>query len=168
MAFALCGPGFEGGGRVKAMVSLLDLPPTLLDACGIPVPEQFAGRSLVPLVNRQTQDWPGDVFVQISESQVGRAIRTQRWKYCVVARDKSGWAEPGSDCYTEDALYDLLADPYELNNLIGLDSHQAVTARMRARLLARMQQAGEPLPEIFPAEARPGGQKLVLDSEINL
>jgi arylsulfatase A-like enzyme len=165
---AICGPGFDGGGRVKAMVSLLDLPPTLLDACGIAVPKQFAGRSLVPLVKRQAQDWPDDVFVQISESQVGRAIRTQRWKYCVVAPDKSGWAEPGSESYTEDALYDLLADPYELNNLIGLDSHQAVTARLRERLLARMQQAGEPLPAILPAEPRPGGQKIVLDSEVNL
>lgn len=164
---ALCGPGFDGGGRVQNLVSLLDLPPTLLDACGIPAPAHFVGRSLVPLVKRQADDWPDDVFVQISESQVGRAVRTRRWKYCVVAYDKSGWADSGSDCYTEDALYDLLADPYELNNLIGYDSHQAVAIRMRERLLRRMEQAGEARPEIIPAESRPGGQKLVLAREIN-
>lgn len=164
---ALYGSMFTGGGRVNQMVSLLDLPPTLLDACGIAPPKHFVGRSLVSLVNRQASDWPDDVFVQISESQVGRAVRTARWKYCVVARGKDGNTDPGSDTYSEDSLYDLLADPYELNNLIGYDSHQAVAARMRERLLRRMEQAGEGRPQILSAESRPGGQKIVTGDEVN-
>src|SRR5690606_15354483 len=28
------GPGFAGGGQLQQLVSLVDLPPTLLDACG--------------------------------------------------------------------------------------------------------------------------------------
>mgnify|MGYP006148106243 CR=1 FL=1 len=34
--------------------------------------------------------WPDEVFVQISESQIGRCVRTHRWKYNVVAPDKNG------------------------------------------------------------------------------
>jgi arylsulfatase A-like enzyme len=168
---AINGPGFDGGGRVQKLVSLLDLPPTLLDACGIPVPEGWVGRSLLPLLRREAVDWPEEVFVQISESQVGRAIRTRRWKYAVVARDAgardaNGSVDSAAERYSEDALYDLYADPYELNNLIGYVSHQAVTETLREGLLRRMQGAGETVPEIITAPARPSGQKIVLDEEL--
>jgi arylsulfatase A-like enzyme len=79
------GPGFRGGGSVEQLVSLLDLPPTLLDAAGLPIPEEMQGRSVLALLNGDREGWPEEVFVQISESQVGRAIRTRRSKYCVVA-----------------------------------------------------------------------------------
>ncbi|OUC06808.1 arylsulfatase, partial [Litorilinea aerophila] len=73
---ALCGPGFDGGGRIHQLVSLVDLPPTLLDAAGLPIPETMEGRSILPLLRGQAADWPQEVFIQISESQVGRALRT--------------------------------------------------------------------------------------------
>lgn len=162
---AIQGPGFWRGGRVEEMVSLLDLPPTLLDACGIPIPENWVGRSLLPLARGEAGDWPDDVYIQISESQVGRAVRTRRWKYAVRAPEKSGALDADSDVYHEEFLYDLLADPCELNNLAGCDSHQAVAAQMRARLLRRMAQAGEPPAEIIPAEPKPGGQKVIRPGE---
>jgi arylsulfatase A-like enzyme len=40
---ALQGPGFDGGGQIRPLVSLIDLPPTLLDAAGLPVPEGMQG-----------------------------------------------------------------------------------------------------------------------------
>jgi arylsulfatase A-like enzyme len=162
---AICGPGFDGGGRIQQMISLLDLPPTLLDACAIPIPPAWSGRSILPLLRREPVDWPADVFIQISESQVGRALRTSRWKYCIVAPGLSGTLEPGAEEYSEDALYDLLADPYELNNLIGYASHQPVSATLRERLLRRMVEAGEPEPRISPAPLRPSGQKMVFKNE---
>ncbi len=158
---ALRGPGFDGGGRVQALTTLLDLPPTLLDACGLPIPPEYVGHSILPLLRKEPVDWPDDIYIQISEAQVGRAIRTRRWKYAVTAPQANPHDDPGADWYQEDALYDLLAAPYELNNLVGYTSHQAVTEQMRARLLARMAAAGEALPEIRPAPARPGGQKTV-------
>jgi arylsulfatase A-like enzyme len=150
----LCGPGFDGGGQLRQLVSLIDLPPTLLDAAGIDVPTEMQGRSILPLL-RGSADWPEEVFVQISESQVGRAVRTQRWKYGVTAPDKNGSKDPSSERYVEEYLYDLQADPYELNNLVGRASHEEVAAVMRQRLLRRMVDAGEAEPVIEPAELRP-------------
>lgn len=156
---ALCGPGFEGGGRVSELVSLIDLPPTLLDAAGLPIPSVMQGKSLL---RRREADWPGEVFVQISESQVGRCIRTQRWKYSVSAPDKNGYREAASDTYREEFLYDLLADPCELTNLIGFESHEAVRAVLRERLLRRMTEAGEAAPEVVPApRTQKAGQRHV-------
>ncbi len=147
---ALHGPGFRSGGRIRELVSLIDLPPTLLDAAGIPVPDHMQGRSVLPLASGRQSEWPEEVFVQISESQVARAIRTERYKYGVVAAGKDGWRDAGSDVYEEAALYDLHADPYELDNIIHMERYGEVIEDLRARLIARMVQAGEPAPTIVP------------------
>jgi len=162
----LCGPGFDGGGRVRQLVSLVDLPPTLLDAAGLPIPPEMQGRSIVPLLRGAAADWPDEVFVQISESQVGRAVRTARWKYSVVAPDRDGRAEPAADRYVEEFLYDLQADPYELTNLAGIESHRPVSDILRDRLLRRMVAAGEDAPTIESAPGRAGaGQRRVSAAE---
>ena len=148
------GPAFRGGGQIQELVSLIDLPPTLLDAAGIPVPESMQGRSIMPLLGgKGDATWPGEVFVQISESQVGRAIRTHRWKYGVTAEGKDGHEQPGANVYIESSLFDLGADPYELNNLAGLDNYQELRRSLADRLIARMVAAGESPPRILPAES---------------
>ena len=146
----LLGPGFEGGGRVEQLVSLLDLPPTLLDAAGLTVPEAMQGHSVLPLLQGEREGWPEEVLVQISESQVGRAIRTHRWKYCVVAPEADPGEDPSAERYVEDGLYDLKTDPYELHNLTGFGSHIGVADALRQKLVARMVESGEPRPIVGP------------------
>ena len=161
----ISGPGFRGGGQLQQLVSLIDLPPTLLDAVGLDIPEQMQGRSLMPLLRGGDDDWPEEVFVQISEAQVGRAVRTSRWKYAVDAPKAQGRDAAGSDEYQEQYLYDLHADPYELNNLIGLESHREVALIMKERLLRRMENAGETPPRIVVAPDRRSGQRKVTPEE---
>ena len=152
---AIGGGPFAGGGRISELVSLIDLPPTLLDAAGLAIPDSMQGRSFLPLLRGQGRHWPDDVFIQISESQVGRAIRTGRWKYGVTAPDKNAWKDRGSPKYVEKYLYNLTEDPAELNNLAGTQSHQGVAERLRQRLIRRMVEAGEAKPIIEPAPPRP-------------
>jgi choline-sulfatase len=152
---ALSGPGFDGGGRIDAPVSTLDLPPTLLDAAGLTVPPQLQGRSLL------RAGGPRESFIQVSESEVGRGIRTARWKYYVVAPGVDPWTEPAADRYVEHALYDLDSDPAELTNLAGLVSHQKVAAELRERLVRRMVEAGEAAPVVDPAPTRVDSQRQV-------
>ena len=162
---AFHGAEFIGGGQLQELVSLVDIPPTLLDAAGLEVPAEMQGRSIMPLVRGETDDWQEEVFVQISEAQVGRAVRTQRWKYGVDAPNKSGGKDAGSDRYVEQYLYDLQADPYELRNLVGLQSHEPVTEVMRERLIRRMLEAGEEAPTVEPAPTQQSGQRSVTEAE---
>jgi arylsulfatase A-like enzyme len=156
----LTGPGFMSGGEVRELVSLVDLPPTLLDAAGIDIPDSMVGRSLLDLIERRSGEaWPSEVFIQISESQTGRAIRTRRWKFGVRAPDSVSSRVPGSDVYHELELYDLDADPHELNNLIHERSHEELCLKLQARLLARMEQVGEPPAKIIPVEKRSSWQR---------
>ncbi len=163
----LHGGPFTGGGQIGKLVSLIDLPPTLLDAAGLAVPQRMQGRSILPLLRGNPDaDWPGEVFVQISESHVGRAIRTSRWKYAVTAPQCRGGQDSGADAYVETELFDLLADPYELHNLIESDAHEVLKVRLRQRLIARMVAAGEAAPAITRVGGRSAGQRVVSDEEI--
>lgn len=145
----LHGGPFTGGGQLGQLVSLIDLPPTLIDAAGMEVPRHFAGRSILPLLHSPKAAWPESVLIQISESHVGRALRTHRWKYAVTAPGKDGWRDSGSDVYHETELFDLSADPYELNNLVGSTAHTEIRSQLRQQLAARMAAADEPVPQIL-------------------
>ena len=147
----LHGGPFSGGGRVQQMVSLVDLPPTLLDAAGLPVPAGMQGRSILPLLRGDSHGWQQEAFIQISESHVGRAIRSRRWKYAIAAPHRSAIDHADSDSYIESELYDLYADPEELDNRAGCPSHRAAAAVLRSRLVKRMLDAGEEEPVIEPA-----------------
>jgi len=146
-----CGPGFAGGLVIDDLVSLIDVPPTLLAAGGIETPSTMRGRPLQGLVDGTATDWPQEVFAQISESQVGRCLRTKRWKYSVSAPDRRGWRDMDSDTYVEEYLYDLDADPHERNNLVSDPSLTAIRAELAETLVRRMVEAGEKEPTILAA-----------------
>jgi len=143
-----CGPGFSGGRVIDQLVSLIDIPPTVLNAAGVEPPPSMRGRPLQGLLNGSPQDWPQEVFLQISESQVGRAIRTKKWKYAVRDRHKDGVEDCRSDEYTEDFLYDIEADRHERHNLVADGDYAEVRASLWGVLKRRMAQAGEREPRI--------------------
>lgn len=144
------GPGFKGGKVIKELVSLIDIPPTILASTGINKPDYMQGRSLQQLVEGNSSNWPDEVFLQISESQVGRAIRTKKWKYSVNALHKQGFLHADSDTYIEDFLYDLETDPHEKNNLVCDPAYKKIRYGLAQRLTSKMQEVGEGVPEILP------------------
>jgi arylsulfatase A-like enzyme len=146
------GPGFRGGRVQQELVSLIDLPRTLLAAAHQVAPAKMQGRPLQDLVQSQEKEWRNEVFVQISESHIGRAIRTPQWKYSVRAPETNVDGHGGSKVYVEDFLYRLDTDPYERTNSAAAPAHADTRVQLRARLVARMLEAGEPAPEILPAK----------------
>lgn len=145
----LKGPGYTGGQVIRKLVSLVDLPPTIIEAAGVSVPGEYQGHSLRQLTRGEVSGWPDDVFVQISESQVGRAIRTHRWKYGVNAPGADGWADAGAPVYEEQYLYDLQADPYEQRNLVGNAAYRGIADELAERLAQRMVAVGEARPTLI-------------------
>lgn len=142
------GPGLRGGVRLPELVSHVDLPPTLLEAAGVPVPPEMQGRSLLPLLQGKVTDWPREVLIQVSESEVARALRTQRWKYAATAPDADAWNDMHATHYQDACLYDLDSDPDELINLVDDPGHDLILAQLRELLLQRIVESGEPRPHI--------------------
>ncbi|WOO40914.1 sulfatase-like hydrolase/transferase [Rubellicoccus peritrichatus] len=157
---AFWGGPFNSGGRIEEMVSLVDLPPSLLDGAGLDVPQTMEGRSILPLTRGQREDWPQEAFIQTSEVQIGRSIRTQRWKYGIETKSRDDWNDDcgTAKCYYETHLYNLEVDPYELNNLIESEGHLPVINEMRNRLIKRMKAIGESEPNIIKAKYNQQGQ----------
>ncbi|MEF2070684.1 sulfatase-like hydrolase/transferase [Consotaella aegiceratis] len=149
----ITGPGFMGGGQVRALFQTPDIAPTLIDAAGLKVPASMTGQSIMPVVRDARAPWRQEAFFQISETETGRALRTHRWKYGVTAEYDAD--QPRADVYREVYLYDLDADPYEMVNLAGMPVFRGVADDLKARLLAWIAEIEEGhAPKILPAPER--------------
>ncbi len=103
--------GIGGGKDIDALTSYVDFMPTLLDLCGIAVPEErsFHGKSLVPLLQgRQT-----DMFAKrIIVSDTQRVARPVKWRKSSVMKEK--WRLVNGK-----ELYKIDSDPSQRNDLAG-------------------------------------------------
>ena len=126
------GERIRPGQRRDQLVSLMDLPATVLDAAEGSFGGPVDGQSLLPLVTGGEEAGAGrdDLMIEThghhGERVVGRAVVTDHYKYAVYRyRDADA---------SEDELYDLREDPYELKNLISDPALESVAADMKKRL----------------------------------
>lgn len=147
----ISGGKYVGGKRIKELVSTASLPKTFLAMAGIDVGDKMIGEDLYNVVEKKDPNRRNEVFTQISESRVGRAIRTEKYLYAVVAPHLGGGEAAGSEVYVEDFLYDLEKDPFELNNLVKDPAYEQARIKLREKLGDHMEIAKEQRPQIFPA-----------------
>lgn len=138
-------PGvIPAGGRCDALVELVDLAPTLLEAAGLETYPGMQGKSLWPILSGQAppdahrnsvyceyynaQPWHPDCPPQCTMVFDGR--------YKLVRVHSTGEGE----------LYDLRRDPAETDNLYDSPAHLADKLRMLELLSDRMAWTVDPLP----------------------
>ncbi|RMF69187.1 MAG: DUF4976 domain-containing protein [Calditrichaeota bacterium] len=111
------------GLRIQKVVQSIDIAPTILDLLNIPIPKQFQGRSLLPLVRGEAPDWPSVAHsVMFRNDRNFLALRDGDWKLLLTVTKKGKKYE----------LYHIPSDPKELHNLI--DSKPDVAKRMKAEM----------------------------------
>jgi len=117
-------PGRTRPGAIsEGLVELIDLYPTLTELCNVRSPKDIQGQSFTSLLdNPAGQGKPAAYTVVTRGKQLGRSIRSVRWRY----------AEWGSAEACE--LYDLKRDPQEYQNLAAAPQHSAQLRKMRALL----------------------------------
>jgi arylsulfatase A-like enzyme len=147
-----------------ALVSHLDVYPTLCDLAGVPRPDFLQGLSLLPLVGGETESLRDELYAEMTwhaAYEPQRAVRTERWKYirrfgerelpvlanCDDSPSKdlllrNGWADRP---VAFEQLYDLVFDPNEANNLAGDRACTDTLEDLRARLDGWMRDTGDPL-----------------------
>ena len=108
----------------------LDLIPTLCDFAGIPVPEDLPGASAKTLaVGKSVKNWRDNLVV---ESQNGRMVRTDRFKYSIYEFGKN-----------REQLVDLTTDPGELSNLARDPQYKDVLEQHRRLLRMWIEKTGD-------------------------
>jgi N-sulfoglucosamine sulfohydrolase len=169
------GPGgFERGRVYDAMVSHLDLYPTICDVVGMEHPSWLEGTSLLPLVSGDDTEVHDEIFAEVTYHaayEPQRAVRTSRYKYMrrydeqhpgkvranlddSLTKDvmlSAGWADVDPPW---EALFDLWLDPSEGNNRIDDPALTGVAEDLRGRLHDWMVQTRDPLIDgpVRPAE----------------
>ena len=131
----IAGGPYRGGRAVEELVSTASLPKTILALAGVDVGDAMIGENLLDVVEKKADNRPNEIFAQISESRVGRCIRTARYTYSVYAPGVNGGAAAASDRYADDFLYDMEQDPHQLKNVVADPAYAQVKAELRERLL---------------------------------
>ena len=120
-------PGL-GTDRVEShLVSNVDIAPTFAQLARVTPRHPVDGRSLVPLLNGATPTWRTSLLLEQQEPTPGSrtppfwAVRTAEWKYVELAGG-------------EKELYDLVHDPYELQNVVEDPANDSVIASLEVEL----------------------------------
>lgn len=141
----ISGPGFRGGTRRRDLATNLDLLPTIVTAAGGDDPH-LDGRPL-----QTDAGAPADVLVQISESGIGRALRTPTHTYAARAPARNplaGHLRPASDRYVGTHLYDDVNDPHQRRNLVDDPGAVELRHRLAARLAERIHEVEGTRPTV--------------------
>ena len=168
--------GFSGGRVCEAMISQLDLFPTICELLEIDPPAWLQGKSIMPLIREEVEEINEEIFAEINYHaayEPQRAVRTKRYKYIrrfdgrdrpVASNIEDGlskdiWLENGwrDRPIPTEQLYDLIFDPNESNNLVNDPSIDGILQEMRDRLDNWMQVTNDPLlhgPIVAPAGAQ--------------
>ena len=164
-------PEALGAGTVTdALVSHLDIYPTICELIGANRPEHLEGYSLLPLIRGEVQSIRETHYTEVTFHggfEPKRSVRTQRWNYirnfgpprttvmpnCDDGHSKRLWMAHGmaDRPIPEEELYDLIFDPQERNNIAQDPFHAETLQDLRSRLAEWMTQTDDPLLHADPA-----------------
>ena len=144
--------------QTDALTELVDIYPTLCDACELPVPSQLEGLSLMPVISQQTHPWKTAAFSDLWRHRIrGRSIRTKQYRYTEWGHEARNEAERGRE------LYDYDVDPNETVNIVDFPENTELVAHLSERLHAGWRgalpgvQQQIPIPQTLPWDINSDG-----------
>lgn len=113
---------------VDEMVLNVDVTSTIADLAGVDLPEIWQGKSLMPIVNKETNTMNRDTVLiehiwDFDKIPPSEGVRTKDWKYFRYVNDK-----------TVEELYNLKKDPKETKNLIANKKYAGIKNKLKVKL----------------------------------
>ena len=158
----------KGGMVSSALVSTVDIFPTVLETVGIGLDAPLVGQSLLKLARGKPVTWRETLCAEFTTHEPEdffpmRCIRDGRYK--LIANLLPDSTNPGARmpveesqlsefarlvydryrCPPAEELYDLQEDPTEFNNLAGREQYKGIQERLRSQLLQWREQTDDPL-----------------------
>ncbi len=154
----------KAGGENDRLISFLDFAPTVLDLAGVAIPQNMSGKSFISEKEINEKDFVFGTSDRVDEAyETARTIRTKKFRYIrnflpytpliqpnfysdksesmqelSKFRNQPGLTPAQSILFAEnrpaEELYDVVNDPYEINNLAGRPEYRQVLEQMRTNL----------------------------------
>lgn len=147
-----------------ALVSHIDVFPTVCEILRVPCPKWAQGTSLMPIIEGEKSEINDYIFTETTYHatyEPARAIRTKNMKYIRFFEDDRRIRLPNIDASAcketfistpfhkmqrpKEMLFDLAADPAERVNLIGVPEYESEYDRLFALLDAHMEETNDPM-----------------------
>ncbi len=149
----LSGPGVPAGESSDAFTYIHDLYATVCDFAGVEAGNDVDSQTLLPLMNGEVEGIRESVFLPFQDNQ--RAVQDGRWKLHIYPK------------INHQLLFDLSADPHEMNNLADNPEYESEVARMKVLMGTWREQLNDPNPlsveNPAPKEPHYDNAKRVLD-----
>ena len=126
------GPGIPPGGSSRASTYVHDLYSTVCGFAGVPIPDGVDACDLGPIMRGEKESVHEAVFLPFQDNQ--RAISDGRWKLHIYPK------------INHQLLFDLEADPHEMNDLAGDDRAAGERRRLAALMEASRKRLGDRAP----------------------
>lgn len=146
-----------GGGYIKSaksideLVSLESLAKTaaklMSNHCSCT--DALLGEDLLALDPNNTNE-DKELYYQISESRVGRALRTSKYLFAVNAPKLNGTEAYSATAYVDDYMYDIKNDDIEINSLVYALNYKEIREQLRTRLIELIQEREQSTVTIEP------------------
>ncbi|MCC6697382.1 MAG: sulfatase-like hydrolase/transferase, partial [Candidatus Hydrogenedentes bacterium] len=156
--------GWHGGRVMEPMIQNIDVVPSLLEALGIITPSNLHGRSFAPLLEGRDYAERDVLFAEITYHDYydpRRCIRTSKHKLIVNFTTAPSFMDPSQswrprsdtiapanharDYHKAVELYDLEADPWELNDLSDSPEHAEISKELLERLHTHLRDTEDPI-----------------------
>lgn len=156
--------GFDGGHVVDAMVSHLDIYPSICELLDHEPPPWLEGTSFLPLVNGTGEKVHEEIFTELGyhgPAKPQRGVRTERYKFIRYFGAPVSFSYMDADGgmihdylnqlgrnripFPEEQLYDLAMDPIEINNLAHDPRYADVKMELSRKLDTWMTDTNDPI-----------------------
>ena len=140
-----CPELFSGGRKVEQVVANLDIAPTILSAAGLQLPSYMMGANMVPLAQGQAVPWRKELLYEYywernyPQTPTVFALRTDQYKFI---RYYGIW--------DIDELFDMKADPAEMNNLAYKPEFVQVARDMSKRMFTLLEETKGMTIPLYP------------------
>ncbi|RCW51656.1 MULTISPECIES: sulfatase family protein [Halanaerobium] len=154
------------GKSIDALISQLDIFPTICEIFNLESPGYLEGNSILPLLRDEKEEIREEIFAEVSYHaayEPMRAVRTKRYKYIKFFGDyehsvaaniddglskefliENGYLDQKRD---KEMLFDLYLDPLEKNNLINNQNYDEICQKLKIKLKEWMEDTDDPLLE---------------------
>ena len=117
-----------------SLASSIDIPETILELAGMPIPDFMQGKSLIPIIENPEKKVKEDVLIEMDDDhnkERTRTLITENWRITI-------FSDHGE-------LYNLKDDPDELNNIWQEKSFNEIKIQLLLKLLKKTSNISKPV-----------------------